>query len=427
LNQLPPGERSAHIRRASKVPRDCLVTALLPPAVGGTEVLVWRLFAGTQDLAVVSGTVPARDPKGDDVYTRLVAPTLALRYPRLRGYRYGLSPLLGAYATAWLAAALPRVIRFLKSHDIRHVVSIPHNGPFALLGLLAARHLGIAHTLYVLDAWEESGAGPIELKFVKWGLRIASRMPRSRLAAVSPALAAHYRDRFAFRECFWVPNPAPLAAELSVSDVNVTPLPTAVFTGGVKPFNVDAIRSLVRAVRHCSVVKNLIITGPSYRFSETLAATGELHDRVEFRMASRQEVAVIQRAAAVLLIATNVDDASVTARGYLPGRLPEYVAADRPILCVGPEDSEATRAVRHWQLGLTTASQDEHRLAAMLDDAARTGVNRKPGPPDSPRAAFLELFSRDEARRRLLAKPAHALTPSAAALTASFEAAIISH
>jgi hypothetical protein len=401
------------------VPRDCLVTALLPPAVGGTEVLVWRLFADQRDLAVVSGLGTKAGSSGDGIYGALPGPTLSLPYPRLRGYRYGLSLFLGAYATAWLAGALPRVIRFLRAQDVRHVISIPHNGPFALLGLLAARHLGLAHTLYVLDSWEEAATGPVELRLIRLGLRLASRMPRSRVAAVSPALAAHYRTEFGFRDCVWIPNPAPIAAELSAPQV--TPKPTVVFSGAVKPFNIDTLRAVIRAVRHCKVVEKLIITGPTFLFSETLRTSGELHDRLEFLMASRKDLAVIQREAAVLLVATNVGEKSATALGYLPGRLPEYVAADRPILLIGPEESDAARAVRHWRLGLTTASLDETRLAAMLDELALEGLNRKPRSPDGARAAFLEVFSRDEARRRLLGGSAHALTPAAAALAGSFE------
>jgi hypothetical protein len=403
------------------VPRDCLVTALLPPAVGGTEVLVWRLFADDRDLAVVSGLGPPPPvPDSDGVYTNLSGATLSLPYPRLRGYRYGLGPLLGAYATAWLAAALPRVIRFLKALDVRHVVSIPHSGPFALLGLFAARHLGLAHTLYVLDAWEEATMGSVELKLSRLGLRIAAGMPRSRLAAVSPALVAHYRASYGFRDCVWIPNPAPIAAELCAPE-ETTPQPTVVFSGGIKPFNSDAVRCVVRALRYCKVVNKLIITGPSFRFGDVLRDTGELHDGVECRMASRKQLAVIQREAAVLLIATNVDDTSITSRGYLPGRLPEYVAADRPILLIGPEESDAARAVRHWQLGLTTSSQNDRRIAEMLDELALGSLNRCGSPPNSPRAAFLEVFSREEARRRLLGGPPPTLTHSAAALAASFE------
>ena len=56
----------------------------------------------------------------------------------------------------------------------------------------------------------------------------------------------------------------------------------------------------------------------------------------------------MQREASVLLVATNVVDDSLAGLGYMPGRLPEYVAAGRPILLIGPESSEAARAVRHW-------------------------------------------------------------------------------
>ena len=68
-------------------------------------------------------------------------------YPRLRGYRYGLFPLLGALAAGWVAATLPRVVRFLREQRVDQVVTVPHGGLFALLGISAARRLGLRHTL----------------------------------------------------------------------------------------------------------------------------------------------------------------------------------------------------------------------------------------------------------------------------------------
>ena len=400
-----------------------LVTALLPPSIGGTQVLVWRLFQGDPNLVVVSGVKPEPLMSGDD-YAPLAAPTLVLPYPRLRGYRYGLAPALGVLSAAWLGQALLRVVRFFRAERVDQVVSIPHHGPFALLGLLAARILGIPHTLYILDAWEEGSAGPAERAFIRWGLGLAARSPRSRLAVVSPALGNHYRKAFGFGEATWIPNPAPLPSEGPPTDLSA-PLPIVLFTGGIKPFNLATIRCVVRSMRHCRFVQKLIITGQAAQFAETLRSHGELHDRVELRLCSRTEIATLQSQAAVLLVATNPDDRSQTSLGYLPGRLPEYVATGRPILLIGPDLSDAARAVRHWHLGPSTASQDERELAQLFDTLAlqsSTGVSRE---PDSPpyHDLFLEVFSRQEARRRLLGDLALPVSGAAAELATAFESA----
>ena len=124
----------------------------------------------------------------------------------------------------------------------------------------------------------------------------------------------------------------------------------------------------------------------------------------------------------MLLVATNVDDTSQTSLGYLPGRLPEYVAMRRPILLIGPQDSDAARAVLHWRLGPTTTSQDETKLAELFDALALQATS---GSPDelttTYRDLFLQVFSRQEARRRLLGEPSPPLTSTAAALAREFE------
>ena len=78
------------------------------------------------------------------------------------------------------------------------------------------------------------------------------------------------------------------------------------------------------------------------------------------------------------------------------------MSTHRPILLIGPRDSDAARAVRHWRLGPTTTSQDEAELAALLDAVAVQESGAGAGDVASPRELFLEVFSRNEARRRLL-------------------------
>jgi hypothetical protein len=417
--RYPPG---AAEDRTDVAPRIALVTALLPPTVGGTEILIWRLFRDHPGLIVVSGApAPTSLPttSSTDGYRALDATTLALPYPRLRGYRFGLAPALGIFAGVWLAKSLVRVVRFLKAERVEHVISVPHQGPFALLGLLAARRLRIRHTFYILDAWEEAATGPVERAMIEVGLRLASRTPNSRLAVVSPALGTHYLEAFGFRDPVWIPNPAPLSSELPV--LSPTPKPFVLFTGGLKPVNFEAVRRLIEAMRRCRVAEKLVITGNNTYFADVLRSHGELHDRVAFINASRTEIARVQREAAVLVIASNVDDASATARGYLPGRLPEYVASRRPVLLIGPEDSEASRAVRHWNIGRTTSSQDVGKLAAILDELTEQSMAGR----DAVRIAghhqlFLEVFSPEEARRRLWGEPAPTLSRAAADLAESF-------
>jgi len=400
--------------------RTGLVTAMLPPDVGGTQVVIWRLFKDDPGVVVVSGAGSVSPPEGP--YRPLDAPTLRLPYPHLRGYRYGLGPLWAAYGVAWLAYAARRAARFFAHHQVDRIVSVPHHGPFALLGLLVARRLELPHTFYILDSWEEAAMGSLDRKLIQQGLRVAARTPHSTLAAVSPALMAHYRRTYGFQDCVWIPNPGPLPEERSAPGTK--PEPIVVLSGGIKSFNYDAILAVIEAMRGCTVARKLIITGPGFRFGETLRSWGAGYDHVECLMGTREEVAAIQRRAAVLLIATNVADSSLTARGYLPGRLPEYVAAGRPILLIGPATSDAWRAINHWRLGRTLASQDKAAIAEAIDDLARESIEsdgrRESGDFD---ALFLEVFSREEARRRLLGGSELPTPPSAraASLAGDFE------
>jgi hypothetical protein len=79
--------------------------------------------------------------------------------------------------------------------------------------------------------------------------------------------------------------------------------------------------------------------------------------------------------------------------------------------------------VRHWSLGPTTSSEDEGELAELLDALATRAMNGDASASKTSHDLFLELFSRREARRRLLGETAAPVSAAAGELGAAFESA----
>ncbi len=48
--------------------------------------------------------------------------------------------------------------------------------------------------------------------------------------------------------------------------------------------------------------------------------------------------------------------------GIIPGKLFEYLALQRPILCIGPEDGDSAKIIRECNTGLTAGFEDEERI-----------------------------------------------------------------
>ena len=75
------------------------------------------------------------------------------------------------------------------------------------------------------------------------------------------------------------------------------------------------------------------------------------------------EVLKAQRTSQMLLLLINN---TPNAKGILTGKLFEYLAAGRPILCIGPEDGDAARVIRETRTGQTVGFEDKEQMKKVL-------------------------------------------------------------
>ena len=80
------------------------------------------------------------------------------------------------------------------------------------------------------------------------------------------------------------------------------------------------------------------------------------------------EVLKAQRASQVLLLLINN---TPNAKGILTGKLFEYLASGRPILCIGPEDGDAAHVISEAKAGTTIGFEDKERMKEALAELYR--------------------------------------------------------
>jgi glycosyltransferase involved in cell wall biosynthesis len=73
------------------------------------------------------------------------------------------------------------------------------------------------------------------------------------------------------------------------------------------------------------------------------------------------QVSAVHRSSTLLLLLL-MPDSEPRARGLLTGKLFEYMASGRAILCIGPEDGDAARILKETQAGLTVRFEDRERM-----------------------------------------------------------------
>jgi glycosyltransferase involved in cell wall biosynthesis len=77
------------------------------------------------------------------------------------------------------------------------------------------------------------------------------------------------------------------------------------------------------------------------------------------------QVSAAHRSSTVLLLLL-MPDSEPRAKGLLTGKLFEYLASGRPILCIGPKDGDAARILKETQAGQTVRFEDKEKMKEVV-------------------------------------------------------------
>lgn len=120
------------------------------------------------------------------------------------------------------------------------------------------------------------------------------------------------------------------------------------------------------AARHPQVPLRLRFVGRVAKEIERQLAEAGLTERTELVEFVPHDEAVVymQRCTALLL---GIPDVAHN-RGILPGKVFEYLAAGRPVICIGPEGSDAAQVLEGCQAGRSFAYEDRAAMRRYLDE-----------------------------------------------------------
>lgn len=79
------------------------------------------------------------------------------------------------------------------------------------------------------------------------------------------------------------------------------------------------------------------------------------------------EVSAVNRSSTLLLLLL-MPDSEPRAKGLVTGKLFEYMASGRPILCIGPENGDAARILRETHAGQTVSFENKEKIKATIND-----------------------------------------------------------
>lgn len=94
-----------------------------------------------------------------------------------------------------------------------------------------------------------------------------------------------------------------------------------------------------------------------------------------------------QKSAVLLLFINN----SPNAKGVLTGKLFEYLASGRPILCIGPEDGDSARVLNETETGITVGFNNKEKMITVISDLYQKYVDNQ---LESKQSSLVEKYSR---------------------------------
>lgn len=275
----------------------------------------------------------------------------------------------------WVKPSVKYLKSYLKEHPVDAIISTGPPHSMHLIALKLKEELGIPWIADFRDPWTEIDFYD-ELHLTRWADRKQHKLEHEVLTKADKVVTVGWNcakglGRLGNRNVRVIPNgydwetdatqqATPLSREFTLTHLGViTPSRNApqlwVVLKELKDenpeFNTDLKIRLIGQVDQ-SIVQSLEAAG---LMNSTDIVPHIPHDEVQQEQQSSQ---------VLLLLINNTPNA----KGILTGKLFEYLASGRPILCIGPEDGDAARILKETQAGTTVSFEDKEKMKEVILD-----------------------------------------------------------
>jgi glycosyltransferase involved in cell wall biosynthesis len=280
----------------------------------------------------------------------------------------------------WLPFAVAAARR--QHYDVAYSSS----GPFTshLIGLILKRTTGRRWVAELRDGWYRWNRA-IFADYPRWRNGLERRLERAALRGADSVVLVTDRMADAFRRQYAdlphehfavVPNGFDArqfgeALELRVQSSSFEVLHTgALYYGRSLAAFLDAAERLVGCNADFARSFKLILLGTLDTAARAELGRHELGDRIQVRgqVDHASALAAMRSADVLLLVANTTPGAEAT----VPGKLFEYLAAGRPVLCIAPQESSTSDVLDHTGGGWLAPANDPVAIACVLERAFAT-------------------------------------------------------
>jgi hypothetical protein len=274
----------------------------------------------------------------------------------------------------WIKPAVKFLTNYLKNHPVDAIVSTgpPHSMHRIALGV--KRNTGLPWLADFRDPWTNIDFYH-ELMLTKWADREHHRQELSVLKEADEVVVISQSMKTDFMKIY-DRNYTVITNGFDSEDVagvevaldqkfSIAHIGTMVKTRNPEALW-EAIKSLaVEMAGFKEDIEIKLVGSVDFSVMESIAGAGlsEFVNRVAYL--PHDEVVKVQQQSQVLLLLIND---TPNAKVILPGKFFEYMAAKRPILCIGPEDGDAAKVISEVKAGIVIEKENQEEIQHTIRD-----------------------------------------------------------
>jgi len=274
----------------------------------------------------------------------------------------------------WIKPSVRFLTNYLKEHPVDIVITTGPPHSVHLIGLHLKRKLKVRWLADFRDPWTGIYYYK-ELKLSRLADRKHSRLEEVvlREADVVTVVGDHMMEEFSNK----VERPYPVITNgFDEDDFGVQA--KALIDGKFSIAHFGTIYPLANPLKFWDVLADKVKSDSSFAQMLEIKLVGKADHTVLSTIAEagldsyvrkigylpHNDVVIEMQKSQVLLLLVNT---TPQAKGILTGKLFEYLAARRPILCLGPTDGDAAKLISNLNAGYNTAYSDDNSMRSIID------------------------------------------------------------
>ena len=269
----------------------------------------------------------------------------------------------------WVKPSVKYLKGYLKAHPVDAIISTGPPHSMHLIALKLKEALGIPWIADFRDPWTEIDFYD-DLHLTRWADRKQHRLERRVLTKADKVVTigwdcARGLGRLGNRNVRVIPNGFDWEADSAQQSVPLSRKFTLTHLGVITPSrNAPQLWAALKELKEESDefskdLKIRLIGQVDQSVVHSLSETDMLGNTEIISYVPHDEVLQMQQSSQVLLLLINN---TPNAKGILTGKLFEYLASGRPVLCIGPEDGDAARVLKETQAGTSVGFEDKEKM-----------------------------------------------------------------